>query len=337
MARNTAPCPAAVILSGANISSTYLSTRQDRYLAVRGAPQLAALLADLVDDVSRFSYRLLPVPPEDQQEQGEGQEAAATCSSGSGSGGRLPSGRRLDALRGLAQRQTVPWQRGAERGAARAESAAQPGLPAPSVPRWQRIKAPLAQRYRLGPCPAGLDPVRQAGLFAAALRHHLLQLLVPRPGWQQVVDFAVLAQEDEAAAAAAQPHPHAAAAPASAEPPLADLRGASFAHDTPAVAAGAAAAAAAAAADTWIVPLVQAGFAGVRQEERGTLALLAWATQAGDAGKGRHCSHGSGAGGACALLQLASPYLNLARPYEALLARQVSVRLSVPPWTAALR
>ncbi|PRW60278.1 CDP-diacylglycerol--glycerol-3-phosphate 3- mitochondrial [Chlorella sorokiniana] len=38
-----------VVLSGANISSTYLSTRQDRYIVIRSAPQLASLLRQLPD------------------------------------------------------------------------------------------------------------------------------------------------------------------------------------------------------------------------------------------------------------------------------------------------
>jgi hypothetical protein len=80
--------------------------------------------------------------------------------------------------------------------------------------------------------------------------------------------------------------------------------------------------------------MVQAGFAGVRQEERCTLALLQWAMQqqqaqqasqlgAGNSGPGSSGSNSSGgsrsSGSGRVLLQLASPYLNLARPYESFL------------------
>ena len=51
--------PPAVILSGANISSTYLSTRQDRYLVLHSR-QLAQYLTRAVSAVSRFSYQLRP-------------------------------------------------------------------------------------------------------------------------------------------------------------------------------------------------------------------------------------------------------------------------------------
>jgi hypothetical protein len=82
--------------------------------------------------------------------------------------------------------------------------------------------------------------------------------------------------------------------------------------------------------------MVQAGFAGVRQEERCTLALLQWAMQqqqqqqaqqaAGNAGldsSGSDSREGNtSSGSGRVLLQLASPYLNLARPYESFLSRQ---------------
>eukprot|EP00891_Asterochloris_glomerata_P005904 jgi/Astpho2/5904/Aster-x0268 len=49
-----------VILSGANLSNTYFTHRQDRYIHLRGVPSLAAQLQALVEVVSHFSYPLQP-------------------------------------------------------------------------------------------------------------------------------------------------------------------------------------------------------------------------------------------------------------------------------------
>eukprot|EP00850_Spirogloea_muscicola_P023957 SM000412S15627 [mRNA] locus=s412:29500:30839:- [translate_table: standard] len=48
----------SVLLTGANLSGAYFRDRQDRYLLVERAPELAAHVAALVDAVSGFSYRL---------------------------------------------------------------------------------------------------------------------------------------------------------------------------------------------------------------------------------------------------------------------------------------
>eukprot|EP00850_Spirogloea_muscicola_P023193 SM000336S12816 [mRNA] locus=s336:98261:99673:- [translate_table: standard] len=50
----------SVLLTGANLSGAYFRDRQDRYLLVERAPELAAHVAALVDAVSCFSYRLVP-------------------------------------------------------------------------------------------------------------------------------------------------------------------------------------------------------------------------------------------------------------------------------------
>ena len=109
------PC-SSVILSGANISSTYLSTRQDRYIVTRSAPQLASLLRQVVDAVSRFSYQLHPLPPASQAADADGQTTAADGGSGAAPSGSLGSSsagsrpRRRDVLLQLLQEQRLPWQ-----------------------------------------------------------------------------------------------------------------------------------------------------------------------------------------------------------------------------------
>ena len=51
----------SVLLSGANLSNTYFSTRQDRYYAFRDAPALAAHIRSLVQ-VRAASLHLLVLP-----------------------------------------------------------------------------------------------------------------------------------------------------------------------------------------------------------------------------------------------------------------------------------
>ncbi|KAL4443904.1 hypothetical protein ABPG75_011641 [Micractinium tetrahymenae] len=337
-----------VLISGANISSTYLSTRQDRYIVLRNAPQLAAFLNQAVDTVGRFSYQLLPAEQPQAQQADAGQAAE-----------RL---RRRDAL--------LLALSGSGGGSAALLRGGQPRL-APRPPHHlQRHRLQRGQRYGLGPCPAGVDPVLGAALFSRRLRAELLQLFVPQPAWHSVLDFAALeaeAAEAELEAAAGAPAGPALAAAGDGPPVGQQESGAAGVPPTSAAPAAPPAAAAAAegaalagslggsAPDTWIVPLVQAGFAGVRQEERCTLALLSWATQQqgqqqGQEGQqqqsfpaswqqaqlwpggfnwGSWTSSGSSAGQPIAsggspsvLLQLASPYLNLARPLEWFLTRQ---------------
>jgi CDP-diacylglycerol---glycerol-3-phosphate 3-phosphatidyltransferase len=50
-----------VVLSGANLSSEYFTTRQDRYLHVRNCPELAQLQADVVDALAPSCTRITPV------------------------------------------------------------------------------------------------------------------------------------------------------------------------------------------------------------------------------------------------------------------------------------
>ncbi|BDA46159.1 probable CDP-diacylglycerol-glycerol-3-phosphate 3-phosphatidyltransferase [Coccomyxa sp. Obi] len=49
-----------IMISGANISNTYFSNRQDRYFVVRNARLLANHIRSLVQVVGRYSYRLQP-------------------------------------------------------------------------------------------------------------------------------------------------------------------------------------------------------------------------------------------------------------------------------------
>ncbi|KAL4449530.1 hypothetical protein ABPG77_007174 [Micractinium sp. CCAP 211/92] len=313
-----------VLLSGANISSTYLSSRQDRYIVLRNAPQLAAFLNQAVDTVGRFSYQLLPAQ-------------AAQQASSTGSAEAL---RRRDAL--------LLALRGGGAGPAAALLRGGQPLHVLRPHHLQRHRLQRGQRYGLGPCPAGVDPVLGAALFSRRLRAELLQLFVPQPAWHSVLDFAAL--EAEAAEAALEAAAGAPAGPASAASSEAPAAG----EITQAWQLGEAAAqgitlpgsSASSVPDTWVVPLVQAGFAGVRQEERCTLGLLSWATQQpaqqqqpstswrqagpwpGSSSWGTWASAGStasgsdGGGGPSVLLQLASPYLNLARPLEWFLSRQ---------------
>lgn len=305
-----------MILSGANISSTYLANRQDRYLVLRRAPRVAAFLSDAVAAVARCSYQLRPLeaaPP-----SGDTSDGGDSSGGGGGADGGMP--RRRDALLQLLKDQRLPWQRPL------------PGLLAlaagqPPVHHLKRHRLQRQQRYRLEPCPAGVDPVRYPAAFSRRLRAELLPLFCgPDPRrWAPALDFAVLAAEA-----------------ASAEDGAADAWGSSGSSGSGGGggvssdrwsegAAAASASAAKAAADTWLVPLVQAGFAGVRQDERGTLAALAWACSGGGGGSQLGPSAGSGGSGSgprvpAPLVQLASHYLNLGRPYERLLSRQVARR-----------
>ena len=176
------PGAAAVILSGANISSTYLSSRQDRYMVLRNSPQLAAFLESVVAAVGRFSYQLLPA------------DAAAAAPAATEGGTR-----RGDALLQLLARQQQLLLGGAG-------GAAAAGAATPRRHHLQRHRSQRSQRYSLAPCPAGVDPVLQAPLFCSALRQHLLQLFAPPAAWHAILDFAALeaeAMEGTLAAAAA--------------------------------------------------------------------------------------------------------------------------------------
>lgn len=404
-----APCP--VILSGANISSTYLSTRQDRYIVIRSAPQLAALLRAVVDTVGRFSYQLHPLPPASQAAEAGAEPAAAdggTAAAGgsldkeAGSAGSRP--RRRDVLLQLLQEQRLPWQQVGQLGEAPGRSWAQSlaallgqqqeqssqqggseqqvgpsqqgGSPQQQLGLAQerqqatsgagmvnaqqqraqqaqrehhlkRHRSQRQQRYRLEGCPAGVDPVRQAGLFSWRLHRELLPLFVAAldegQEWQQQGNRQQQGSEQQGGSLAQR---KAAAAQQGQQP--------------------------AAGPDTWLVPVVQAGFGGLRQEEQLTLAALSWAAglpeaqlpwsglpaapwlennassgnQASSGGGSSDSSSGSqgwgaampswrggipawrrsgggGGGGSSALVQLASPYLNLARPLERFLSRRV--------------
>lgn len=329
---------------------------------LRNAPQLAALLDQAVDTVGRFSYRLLPA----QQAQQAGGVGAA------------------EALRRRDRLLLVLRGGGGPAGALLRGGQARH---APRPHHLQRHRLQRGQRYGLGPCPSGVDPVLGAALFSRRLRAELLQLFVPQPAWHSVLDFAAL--EAEAAEAALEAAAGALAKPtgarflssAVASKPSQARQQSMAADGAPAPAPGDPAASPTAAApeglpytpaarvpDTWIVPLVQAGFAGLRQDERCTLSLLAWATQQQHqqahqdqqhrqqhqqpsaplqqqprvwpggsswrswASAGSPCldsdgSEGSG-GRPAVLLQLASPYLNLARPLEWFLTQQAS-------WVAA--
>eukprot|EP00887_Chlorella_sp_A99_P003236 scaffold9.g3236.t1 len=135
--------------------------------------------------------------------------------------------------------------------------------------------------FGLGPCPAGVDPTRHAWLFTRQLRESMLELFVPSASWQAMTDVAVLEAEQ------AQLAEHAswrADCSTSQSPAWTDALGGwrregplpsrhlppwhqqqqQQQQQQPQCAA----------ADTWILPVVQAGFAGLRQEERCTLALL---------------------------------------------------------------
>lgn len=213
----------------------------------------------------------------------------------------------------------------------------------------KRHRSQRQQRYRLEACPAGVDPVRQAGLFSWRLHRELLPLFVAGLDEEQL-QWQPEGQQQSGRQQNGCVEQQPAAAPAAAGGRAA-VSDSSPAAQQPGQQAGAASDT---APDTWLVPVVQAGFAGLRQEEQLTLATLAWAAQlpqgqlpwagmAGSSGSGSdgsaHTSRsgigwGAAMGGwrggsssaSSALVQLASPYLNLARPLERFLSRRVRLR-----------
>ncbi|OMH81216.1 putative CDP-diacylglycerol-glycerol-3-phosphate 3-phosphatidyltransferase [Zancudomyces culisetae] len=52
-------CDSNVIMTGANLNKDYFTNRQDRYFQFEEAPQVADYLIELIDGISRFSYRLV--------------------------------------------------------------------------------------------------------------------------------------------------------------------------------------------------------------------------------------------------------------------------------------
>ena len=262
---------------------------------MRRVPQLAAFLRDAVQRIAALSYQLQP----------PGAEATASSAELPSSSWQGSSSQRL--LRTWLQRRS-------------------PGPPG---------------AFALGPCPAGWDPGHHAWLFNRQFRESMLGLFVPDPArWQSAVHPAVLLAEEADGVAGGG---HASwqlpstqtAAPAGA--PLAGMNAHPGGGGAAAAAAGAAGRAlghqldheqlgqtAAAPAmprhqqqqpggevpDTWVVPLLQAGFAGLRQEERCTLGLLA------------HAADLPGC-----RLQVSTPYLNLGRSYEHQLAQVRPVSL----------
>ncbi|KAG8747557.1 CDP-diacylglycerol--glycerol-3-phosphate 3-phosphatidyltransferase [Ceratobasidium sp. 414] len=51
-----------VLLSGANLSASYFTNRQDRYVHIESAPPLTSYLVDLLRAFSEYSWRLRPAP-----------------------------------------------------------------------------------------------------------------------------------------------------------------------------------------------------------------------------------------------------------------------------------
>uniref|UniRef100_A0A1D1ZQS1 CDP-diacylglycerol--glycerol-3-phosphate 3-phosphatidyltransferase n=1 Tax=Auxenochlorella protothecoides TaxID=3075 RepID=A0A1D1ZQS1_AUXPR len=128
--------------------------------------------------------------------------------------------------------------------------------------------------YVLRPAPVGVNPSHTPAVFRRSLRYALLRRFVPGGAWGSTLDGAALRELDDLA-----PEARGGGDPA-----------APAAQDT--------------AADTVILPTVQAGFLGLRQEEVCSLALLRRAAAAGGTRE----------------LRLSTPYLNLARGLAAALA-----------------
>ncbi|GAB4822465.1 hypothetical protein N2152v2_009511 [Parachlorella kessleri] len=427
-----------LLISGANLSNTYFTNRQDRYLLVRHAPQLAAFVRQAVLTVSQFSYQLLPPAAaglRDGSGSSAGDVAEATGSSwhakagGTAGGTALHRGpayegpgapdlassavgsqpcadpapnsaaaevcrpvspshhtmplRRRDRLALLLQRwqlmpaaqrgTTMAGQQGVPSSSSRTGGGGGGGGVSKSSSAGSPVRSGIQQSYCLGPPPIGLDPVRDAWAFSRSLRQGLMQLFVPRGGEEGAVDHATLAAElgedasGSAGSAGAAPVGRLAAAwggvgtassqavngamegrPAgdglSSSPgaqsqgladvavpaPYAGLADSSIDRidpvQSPASSSGSCTGLAdrlllqdppgAPAADTWVMPLVQAGFAGLRQDERCTLGMLSWAAQ-------HRAASTEG------LLQVSTPYLNLARPYEWLLGQSRALSLEL--------
>lgn len=218
-----------VLLTGANLSNTYFSNRQDRAWLIKDAPELASLLANALDTVAQFSYPLVPPRPQ--------------------------GGLDTEQVRGAAVRHGDQVEKAVE----------------------------YAAEYALGQCHSGVDPVTQAWKFSRSLRQALTQVFMPcgydhastlhrkalpLNGLQQRLDGGFMGQSHAALGYAQDGSPG-------------DEKKAVVDWST---------------ADTWLFPMAQAGFAGVRQEEACTLRLLAHASRAG--GK----------------LYITTPYLNLGKP-----------------------
>ncbi len=62
----------AVLISGANLSESYFTDRQDRYVLVEKAPGLADFYEELIDAVCRHSFRLVSAEKGSQLEIGDG-------------------------------------------------------------------------------------------------------------------------------------------------------------------------------------------------------------------------------------------------------------------------
>ena len=295
-----------------------------RYMLIRDAPELAAFMRQAVDQVSALSYQLLPADAcqpassgSDGVGDGVGVDFGQGCdhrsdrNGGGGSGfasllsGGLSSHGGGDGSDGSSRRgQLRAWLAGGR------EMRARLALLHPGAERDRTDGT--AARFRLGAVPAGVDPVRQAWLFNRQLRRRLLDLFVPDGGGARaaMTDVAVLEAEHAELAEAHAWRPNGVAgSDAPCWPPL------------PGTSAPDAAQPGGSAGnlllprqqqqqqepvDTWVAPVCQAGFAGLRQEERLTLSLL---------------SRPAAAAAAPMLLQVSTPYLNLGRPYEYALAR----------------
>jgi len=213
-----------VIITGANISNTYFSNRQDRAMIVRNAAKLADFNASMIDTVSRFSYPLKMQP----------QKSSGMTNAHSHHG---------------------------------------------------KIDDDVA----LGDVPAGIDPARRPWSFCQKLREELENLVLPHfltktrdmhesSGLRKSLGTSAMDRldlsyhrRDYGAVKRTKKHIW------------------NSCHDWN-------------GSDTWVFPLVQAGFAGFQQEEAAALLLL------------RHAASDDGT------LILTTPYLNLSTAYEYALA-----------------
>lgn len=213
-----------VIITGANISNTYFSNRQDRAMIVRNAANLADFNASMIDTVSRFSYPLKLQPQKSSELSG------------------------TDSHHGN-----------------------------------------IGDDVVLGDVTAGIDPVKRPWLFCQKLREDLENLVLshflsktngmhnssgPRRSFGTfAMDRLDLSYHHRDYGAVKRLNKH----------------NWNSCHDWK-------------GSDTWVFPLVQAGFAGFYQEEAATLLLL------------RHAASDDGT------LILTTPYLNLSTAYEYALA-----------------
>ncbi|KAK2078665.1 hypothetical protein QBZ16_003505 [Prototheca wickerhamii] len=233
-----------VIITGANISSTYLSTRQDRYLIFRQTPQLASCVRHLLGAISVHSFQLVPLAGD--AGRGTRREAATQLSPAPEPGSQvvLPVPLAEEEGPGEATQKLLSWRL----------HGTSPFL------ALGRRRDEEGATFALGDPPAGCHPVRTPARFRRSLRAALLAWSTPPGAEGRVLARSALLFERGSAGGTSR-----AAAPA--QPP-GDQKPAAppTAHDTV------------------LFPTVQAGFLGLVQDEAATLDALRCMAEAAPAG-----------------------------------------------------